>query len=411
MSRFLIVGPSTAALRTYLASHGHDFSALVDHTQTKHRIGAKPYKHITDFSDETTYLEKAIELHKINPIDGILTVYENSVLPAAKIAKTLGLPSLPVESAEACTDKEIMRSLFAVAPQKISPDYKVVTSLEEVFDFAQNHRYPLILKPANLAKSLLVTKNTSKQELTDNYRKTIEQIDGIYKRYAPHRKPKLLIEEFMEGSIHSVDAFVDHLGTVHVLDCIVDYQTGYDVGYDDNFHYSRILPSALPTEMKNSVKETAVLGCQALKMRSTPAHIEIIVTAAGPRIVEIGARNGGYRERMHRIANGIDVFGATLQVATGDLPKIDKQRDDFCAVLELFPKQSGVFTGISHEHEARELASLVEFRTKVDPGTKVGKSSEGHKMCAMIMLHNTDATQFSSDLKFVTEQVKVETLH
>ena len=59
-----------------------------------------------------------------------------------------------------------------------------------------------------------------------------DRLSGIYKKYAANRKPKMIIEEFMEGSVHSVDAFVDSNGTPHVLESIVDYQTGYDMGFD-----------------------------------------------------------------------------------------------------------------------------------------------------------------------------------
>jgi glutathione synthase/RimK-type ligase-like ATP-grasp enzyme len=64
-----------------------------------------------------------------------------------------------------------MRELFATAPTKISPDFAVITSEREVRDFAAQHTFPLIIKPANLSKSLLVTKSSSLEELLMNYQK------------------------------------------------------------------------------------------------------------------------------------------------------------------------------------------------------------------------------------------------
>lgn len=409
MSHILLVGPTTAATREYLDKHGHTYTQFLDIAQTKKQPHSTEVV-VADFADEQAYLAAADDLNTHVHVDGIMTTYENSVLIAARVAKGLGLPGLPLNAAEACTDKFIMRRLFAKAPQKISPDYALVDSEADVRKFAAAHQFPLILKPANLAKSLLVTKNHDLDELLANYKRTVEQIDGIYARYAPHREPKILIEEFMQGSIHSVDAFVDSRGEPHVLDCVVDYQTGYDVGYDDNFHYSRLLPSVLPNTVQEEVKKVAELGCKALGIKNSPAHIEVIVTPEGPMIVEIGARNGGYRERMHRLANGIDLIGASLELALGHVPTITKERNDSCAVLELFPKHAGVFKGVAHQTEAQELPSFVQLNVKVDPGTKVGKSADGYKMCAMVMLHNEDRQQFANDLAFVTEQVHVELL-
>jgi hypothetical protein len=144
-------------------------------------------------------------------------------------------------------------------------------------------------------------------------------------------------------------------------------------------------------------------------MRSSPAHIEIIMTKDGPRIVEIGARNGGYRERMHRLANGLDIPAIALQLVFGQKPQINVTKNEPCAVLELFPKKSGTFVRLENEEKLRQLPSLAYLDVKAKPGQYVGKSAEGYKMCAVVMLHNSDADQFGRDLDFVNQSVYVVT--
>lgn len=213
----------------------------------------------------------------------------------------------------------------------------------------------------------------------------------------------------MEGPVHSVDAFVDSEGLPHVLDAVVDYETGYDIGYDDNFHYSRLLPSTLTRAELAEVEEVAVLGCQALGMKNTPAHIEIIRTASGPQIVEIGARNGGYRERMHGLANNIDITENALRLALGKQPLIRSQRSEHVGVFELFPRIAGIFEGIVNEDLLLDLPSLHYYQVKATPGSHVGKSSDGYKMCAIVILHNSNKAQFAQDTTFLREQVHVKT--
>src|SRR5688572_2048946 len=253
--------------------------------------------------------------------DAAVTVFEQYIVPTAEIAAALDLPGLPLEAAEACTDKFVMRSLFAKAPRKISPDFQIVQGKEDLENFAKSHDFPLILKPANLVKSLLVSKCHSLDELLSTYQKTLDLIPAVYARYAPRNKPILLVEEFMVGSIHSLDAFVDANGNPELLENIVDYQTGFDIGYDDNFHYSRLIPSELSSSAQKDFKQVAALGVRALGMKNSAAHIEIIVTKQGAQIVEISARNGGYRERMHRLANDIDIYGNLIKTMTDQ--KID----------------------------------------------------------------------------------------
>lgn len=407
MSHILIVGKKFSTLTNYLLAHGHEYTFLQDVSTTKFPDKKFKRRVLADFSSKETLLS-AVDQLKVRP-DAAITTYENYILPTAWITEHLGLPGMPVAAAEACTDKTLMRTLFEGAPEKISPAFQTVTNETELKAFAEAHEFPLILKPANLAKSLLVTKNHTIEELLGNYRKSVDLLQTTYKKYAPNREPKLLVEEFLQGSIHSVDAFVDAQGNPTVLEQVVDYQTGYDIGYDDNFHYSRLLPSKLSPAHQQALRHCAEIGIRALGMKSSPAHVEIIMTPAGPRIVEIGARNGGYRERMHLLANQIDISKAALQVALGQAADTTARANEPCAVLELFPKHPGTFSAISNEARLRTLPSLEYFSQKVNPGDFVGKAADGYKMCAVIILHNADQAQFDTDLAFINQHVSVET--
>jgi biotin carboxylase len=407
MKHILIVGKKFSGLTGAIEKAGYEYTVLKDVTTTK--FPGKKLKHrvVADFSSTDRLFEAVDTLHASHPIDGVITVYENYILPAAQIGQHLNLPHLPIDSAEACTDKFLMRTLFDTASEKISPAFATVHTEEDVRTFATAHSFPLILKPANLAKSLLVTRSDSLKELIANYQKSVQLLESTYKKYAPNRKASLIIEEFLEGSIHSVDAFVGSDGEPLVLDQIVDYRTGYDIGYDDNFHYSRVIPSKLTENDQVKLRHCADIGIRALGIKNSPAHVEIIMTKDGPRIVEIGARNGGYRERMHHLANNIDITTAALSLALGESPNITSTKDESVAVLELFPKQAGHFKEIYNEQLLRSLPSLVYLSIKPKPGDFVGKSGDGYKMCAVVILHNKDAVVFEQDLDTVTNSIFV----
>lgn len=407
MKRILIVGKNYSGLSNYLKENEYDYLLLCDVLATKFPEKRLKRRVVADFSSKESVLAAVDSLE--DTFDGVMTIYENYIVANAWVAEYLGLPGMPPASAEACTDKELMRQLFSKAPRRISPGFQVVRSKDELAAFAESHSFPLILKPANLAKSLLVTKNHDLDELLASYDTALSLFDTTYKKYAPNKTPKLIVEEFLEGSIHSVDAFIDADGVPHVLEQIVDYQTGYDIGYNDNFHYSRLLPSKLSDTDQAALREVAVLGCRALDMKSSPAHIEIIMTNDGPRIVEIGARNGGYRERMHALANNINIPGAALALALGEQPDLTATKSDPCAVLELFPKNPGEFMGLANEKTLRELPSLHYLSIKATHGAFVGKSSDGNKMTAVIILHNPNSVVFEKDLDYINKHVFVQT--
>ena len=409
MHTVLIVGSTFHTLTNYLIDNGYEYVVLRDIKKANNPEKRLKRRVVCNFWSDKTIFAALEEVNERFTVDAVITTYENYIVSTAKIAEKLNLPAISVESAKACTDKKIMRKLFEKAPKKISPRFAEVKNEKDAFSFAQKHGFPLILKPTNLAKSLLVSKVHSKKELQEAYKRTILQADEVYKKYGGYNQPEFIIEEFMEGSIHSVDVFVDSEGLPHVLENVVDYQTGYDIGHGDNFHYSRLLPSRLAGHQVKAIRETAKLGCQALGMINSPAHIEIILTKHGPRIVEIAARNGGYRERMHKLANGIDITGSALAIAFGKKPDITRKKNESCAVLELFPKNNGIFKGVRNLETLKNLASLNYLSIKANPGDFVGKASDGYKMCAVIVLHQKNRKQFQEDLEFVNNSVYVLT--
>lgn len=409
MAHVLVVGKSFSGLKNFLSDNGHSYTILQDKQATK--FPDKKFKHrvVCSFERAESYVAAARMVHEHTPIDATMVAYENYVVPNAVIATSLGLPGMSEEAAIACTDKEVMRTKFALSSEKISPDFHVIDSKQSLIDFANSHDFPLILKPANLAKSLLVTKNNFLDELLENYDKACGLTEAIYKKYAPNNTPKFIVEEFLEGSIHSVDAFVDAHGEPHVLKQVVDYQTGHDIGFDDNFHYSRLLPSKLPESDVSAIRAAAKLGCRLLGMTSSPAHVEIILTKNGPRIVEIGARNGGYRERMHMLANNINIAQNALALALNQPLSLSENKNDSVGVFELFPKTPGNFTGLSHQHELEHLPSLNYLSIKPKIGDFIGKSSNGFKMTAVVILHNQDTNQFAQDLDYMNRHCTVQT--
>lgn len=400
-----IIGNASRDFIDYAAENNVNYTIFLDSRREK----LAPHTITVDFNDYEALLEMLVSTES-SPFTTVLTFYEEYIVVTALLAQRLGVLGLSPEAALACTDKTVMRGAFLHAPMQISPAFTVIETLDDALTFTKKYGYPVIIKPASLAKSLLVTKIHNEAELRENYFKINDLLPGVYKKYAPRNEPKLLIEEFMEGSIHSIDAFVQNDGVPHLLDHIVDYQTGYDIGFDDNFHYSRLLPSKLSASDQKALKECAKEGMRALGMKNSPAHVEIIMTNKGPRIVEIAARNGGYRQKMHLSAHGINLYNNHIALLHNEALTLHPKTQDPCAVLELFPKQNGLFDGIHFHDELKELNSLRYLNVRYLLGERIGKSGEGYKAATVIMLHNTNKVVFDADLTWLNEHVYIKTV-
>ncbi len=401
-----IVGKIFPDFREYLESRNISYGVLWDNSLPVPATYHMPLLQL-DFSEPAELFEQISRRPDISISALIVAGYENYVLPAAHLANRLDLPAPSVEAALAATDKSVMRTQFAAYNPALTPDFIEAGSWDAVEAFMQSHTYPVMLKPASLMKSLLITKNNNLDELRRNYEYLQTQIQAIYSKFHVTQPPKIILEEFLQGSMHTVAGFVGSDGEPALISDIVDCVTAQEIGLDDNFLYSRQLPTVLSPEQQRTMLEAARQGVLALGLTSTPVHIELILTSDGPKIIEIGARIGGYRTRMYQAARGIDLYQSALDVAYDKPVDLHPQAEASCAALELFPDGQGQFAAIHGREGLSSLPSLQHFSVKPEAGTIIGRASQGYKAAAVIMLAHSNPEQIDKDLEYIRKHVTV----
>jgi hypothetical protein len=344
-----------------------------------------------DFSSRNNFVD-SLKAARIPSIDGLLCTYENYITYKSILAEFLNVPAMPLEAAEKCTDKYLMRSAFLKQNPAITPRFASISGEQEALAFASEVGYPLILKPANLVKSLLISRCNNQTELVQAYRRTIAHIRDVYRQNNVYdREPQLILEQFIVGKMCSVAAFVDIHGQTHFCDGICDLVSAQSAGFDDNFLYSRKLPADFDTQLERQIFNIAEQGVKALGMQATPAHLEIIYNHDTVKLVEIGARIGGYRPMMYSISYGIDMLEQEIKVALGETPNTSGKFQNFSAVYEIFPNQVGIFKGLAN---AGPSDSYYYYNLVAKPGDMVGPSQNGYKAPLRIAVVDSDLAKF-----------------
>jgi biotin carboxylase len=349
------------------------------------------------------------ELLRLDTLDlsiaGLLCTYENYIVAKAKLGEHFQVPAPSLLSAKLATDKSLMRQAFLDTDRSISPDFTPVDTLDEAVQFATSHAYPLILKPTHLVKSLLVIRCNNEAELIENFTYAKATIQGLYDKYHIYdRAPQLIIEEFIVGKQCSIAAFVDVDGTPHFCDGIVALTSAQDIDVSDNYLYRRALPTDFDAALTKEMFSVADKGIRALQMRSVPAHVELMYGENGVKIIEIGARIGGYRPRMYRYSYGLNLAEQEIRLALGQTPDLHGIFDKYCAVYELFPKSEGSFSHISAENGSNTFAY---YRITAKPGQIVGPAKNGHKATAIIIVAEHDKQTFDTLCQKV-DRLKIE---
>ena len=202
-----------------------------------------------------------------------------------------------VESLSWATDKIRMRRRFLAYDKSITPDFKVVKDADKktLNEVESKLDLPVVVKPSGLALSLLVNIAYHHEELKSSLQKVFRKITKANRENKEmDLEPRVLVEQYMEGTMYSVDVFVSSRG--HVYFCPMVYvKTGRDIGFDDFFSYLTLTPTNLTKKSVEDAHYTARQAVHALGLRSTSAHIEMLKTEHGWKIIEVGPRLGGFR--------------------------------------------------------------------------------------------------------------------
>jgi hypothetical protein len=397
---YLLLGRFNEMFTAYFETHQIEYYIINDvKSQSSRGISI-------DFSDKKA-LYAAVDTLPVKPTC-VLTMYEQYIPVTADVNVHLGLThALSPTAARLSTDKVLMRQAFATANEPISPAFTLVETTEQVTVFAEQHGFPLILKPANLSKSLLITRCDSMPELLAAWEQTVREAPALYAQFTDGLRPRFILEQFMPGSVHTVLGFADKDGNVALADGIVDNVTAKEIGFDDSFIFSRTIPSQLSAVDQKALLHCAKLGIETLGLRSCAAHVELVLTAEGPRLIEIGARIGGYRTAMYEKASGIDVINATLQAYDGTLPDLTAHKQAFYRAIEIFPEQKGKCTRAENFETAAKLPSILSARFKCVPGETIGKAAEGFKAAIVIELASDSEAQIVKDYEYICKNVRV----
>ena len=306
MKRLMIVGASVLQLPAILkAKEMGLYVGVADYNPQA--IGI-PYA--DEFFNASTMDEDAVlrAAEEFKP-DGIMTLATDMPMRGvSKASDKLHLHSISYETAFKATDKYEMIKAFK-AYGVPSPWYFAVDTLEELQALEGKVSFPCIIKPTDNAGSHGVAKVFNFKELLDNYEYS----------HSNSRHGKVIVEEYLDGPEVSVEIMVVD-GEVHILQITDKITTGaphfVEMGHTQ--------PSRLPEDVQQQIREVAEAACKSLSLDKGPAHVEMKVTSRGPVMIELGARMGGDNITTHLVplSTGIDMVGATINVALGEEPDI-----------------------------------------------------------------------------------------
>ena len=328
------------------------------------------------------------------------------IIPFVPYVKT---PS--AESLEWAMNKISTRQLLRAYDERLGPKSLTVTdaNAETVARVESEIGLPAIIKPAGLAESILVQVATDREELDRILREMFDCLQRVYEENHGHGEPKVLVEEFYDGKIYSIECFIDSQGAVYCCPLVREV-TGREAGFPDFFIYQRIAPVQLkPTEVKEA--ETAARhAVHALALRSCTAHVELIHTKQAWKIIEVNPRLGGFREDLYRDVFGFSVSENDILIRMDLIPTIRRVVRGYSLILKMYARREGRIISIRGTRLARKLPSFQKLWLRRKVGDTHLFASHGGTNVLTVWLHHKSESVLQADVRRAEEllQIKVE---
>jgi biotin carboxylase len=278
-------------------------------------------RHLVTAPSRAELLARSLRFAAEHPVAGAVSFSDDLVELTARFAAETGLPGQPVESISGFRDKFAQRRALAAAGLPVPP-FAVVTASDGAAAALDAVPLPAILKPTRGSGGALAYVIGERDQLGPVLAEAFGHAGGA--GGAVEADTEFILEGLLVGADwHRVPGFAPY---VSVESAAVDGRYAH-LAVTDRFPLSppaletgMMLPSGLDPAQQAEIVDVADRALRALDFRHGLAHTELMLTAHGPRIIEVNARAGGALPYLFPLASDVDLIGLAGRLALGTLP-------------------------------------------------------------------------------------------
>jgi biotin carboxylase len=390
MKKLLILGASILQLPAIMTAKEMGlFVSVIDYNPQA--VGIK-------YADEyynasTNDIEEVCKIAKIIRPDGIMTLATDMPMRSlAAATELLNLQGISRQTAINATDKAEMIKIFEKNGVE-APWYYVLTTENELSQIAKKLTFPCIIKPTDSSGSRGVFLVNNSDEIWDAY---------LYARKYS-RNGCVIIEEYLKGNEVSVEVMVVN-GKVNILAITDKITTGSP--YFVEMGHSQ--PSQLKSGEIETIKDLAIRAVIAIGIKNGPAHVEIMYTLKGAKMIELGARMGGDCIATHLVplSTGIDMVKATIEIALGETPDISPKFNKGSAIM-YFSSKNGEISSINGVEDAITIEGVKEINFSRNAGDWATAIKSSTDRIGFVIAQGKDGTEALNICEKAIKTVKI----
>ncbi|MDX2680106.1 ATP-grasp domain-containing protein [Streptomyces sp. NY05-11A] len=307
---------------------------------------------VSDPTDQAALSAAGRALADRYDLAGVFTWTEWYLVPVARLARQLGLPTTVPEAMQACRNKATSRALFARhgVPSAASVSVRTRAEAEAA---AERIGYPVVLKPAAHAASIGVIRADTPEQLAAAF-EFADQAAGLGRE-----STSVLVEEYLDGPEVSAEC-VTYGGETTVV-AVTRKTVSAPPFFEELAH---LVDAADP--LLDVVAPAARAAIHALGITDGVCHVEMRLVDGRPRLVEVNGRIAGDMiGHLVRLATGIDLPRAAADIACGRAPDLTPTRSSAAAIQLLYPDTSGILLRLGFDGVSPRWLERVHFQHQV----------------------------------------------
>ncbi|MCH2189121.1 ATP-grasp domain-containing protein [Candidatus Gracilibacteria bacterium] len=355
-----------------------------------------------NYTNRDDLKEKIQEVNNEYEIVFVDTPMELLVNVVNEVRTDLGLALS--DSPDIFRDKYLQRRLIQEHDNKLGIRFISLTPDKIDLDSIESKvGYPCIIKPTDGLQSSGVVKIHNRDELQSYLDHYQDFHDRLKSRGVDSKN--LIIEEFIDGQLYSVDYFVNHEGEV-MLSPAVKVGLARDIGVKDYANISRVLTEKTVDDLKGKrLKHFVKSTIQATGIRNTFVHHEFKLNSKGElKTIELNGRIGGGRLELLYRAYGINLYEFIINKSI-KVPKIKKSN----IAVNIYATCRGELDSFNQEllhkiHKRKSVFSI--FLEEKCVGKEVGLTQDGFVKLGTIKLEHENYDEIRKDYRYIKKHYR-----
>jgi biotin carboxylase len=348
-----------------------------------------------DTAQFSATLDKLHKECKNDPFHGVITILDKTVELVAAIAEEFNLPGSSLLAATTVKHKYKMREALK-KNQVAHPKFRFVKTLQDLQIAADYMGFPMIFKPVGASTSVAVFKLNTQEELQEKFHSMIQCQRTPFWLYPD----EYIAEEFMQGQEVSAEGIINK-GKIYFAGI-----TSKFVDRPGFTEWMQCFPAVLTQEQSQQVLSLVENAIHAVEIDNCAFHVEVMLTADGPKIVEINSRMAGSFIASHLVplASGIDLVKLSIQTALGESIEMKPSKQKFACERNLFAKQNGTISDWINADGILEQVGVKEFKIirKIRDYVTVPPEGYNNLLCAVV----TEAETFDSAIQLAGDALQ-----